>query len=127
MKRIYDYYGSRETDTKRVSDVISAASGASFALRHSSYAGVYYLANIAQGQEITIEPNELEDEHGKFLRRPEYDRYNTIVTVKQVKTSDTEPSSFLDSMREKLHDVEGLVFLRRNEPSRRASPPAGSQ
>jgi hypothetical protein len=72
MSRIYDYYGSQEPDIDRVRNLITDSTGPSFTRRDSSYIGEYYLANGEEGEELTIRPNDLEDEEGHFLRWPEH-------------------------------------------------------
>jgi hypothetical protein len=118
MIRAYDYYGSRDSDPLRVSELISAAADVTFTLRHSSYVGDYYHAKVSQGQELKVQPNEITDEHGPFLRWEEFARYPTVVTVKQVLEAGTEPLTFLDELQQKLRDVDGLEFLRSKRPTR---------
>jgi hypothetical protein len=117
MIRVYDYYGSRELPPERVSAAVAAATGVSFTRRESSYVGEYYHVKVARGQELTVEPNELSDEDGSFLRREEFAAYQTIVTAKQVLETGTEPPDFLDDVRDKLRAVPDLEFLRGKRPS----------
>lgn len=118
MIRAYDYYEARESDLARVSELISAAADVTFTLRHSSYVGDYYRAKVSQGQELRVQPNEITDEHGTFLRWEEFSRYPTVVTVKQVLETGAEPLTFLDDLRHKFRDVDGLEFLQSQRPTR---------
>jgi hypothetical protein len=118
MIRAYDYYGFRESDLARVSELISAATGITLTARHSSYIGDYYYAKVSRGRDLTVESNELTDEDGTFLQWDEFAGYHTIVIVKLVLETGTEPLTFLDELQQKLRDVDGLEFLRSKRPTR---------
>jgi hypothetical protein len=120
MQRIFDYYGAKEFDLVRISDLVSEATGIKLEPRESDYIGEYFMAAKSPGnEELKVMSNELEDEQGKFLRWPDYADYKTILTAELVMPADAEAPYFLDNLREKLRRVDDLVFLRRTRPSRR--------
>jgi len=123
MPRILDYYGAREADCERISNLISQATGLAFDHRENSFIGAYYKATGAErGQEVVVLSNELEDEDGISLRWPEWAHYKTIVNSMDKRVRDggaTEsPSAFIDDLRDKLGTVADLTFLRRYRASR---------
>jgi hypothetical protein len=125
MQRIFDYYGTRGSNLKHISDLVSEATGITFEQRESDYIGQYFMAAKSPGnEELKVMPNELEDEQGKFFRWPDYVDYKTIITVEWVMPADAESPYFLDNLRENLEGIGDLVFLRRSQPSRRTPPPS---
>ena len=138
MSRIFDYYGARDSDRKRISELISQATGIVFEYRESSYIGTYYKARGQErGQAMEVLSNELEDKDGISLRWPKWAEYKTIVNSMDTLIPEGDPteppSGFVDDLREKLSGVEELVFLRRNLARRQVwpggstRPPGGEQ
>lgn len=119
MPRIYDYYGARDADRKRISDLVSEASGIAFQYRESSYIGSYFRATGEPGQEVMVVANELEDEQGASLRWPEWAGYQTIVNSMAPPVPGSPAPPFLDDLRRKLSGLGDLTFLRRSQPSPR--------
>ena len=133
MPQIFDYYGARDSDRKRISDLISEATGLSFEYRESSYIGTYYKARGEErGQEMKVVSNELEDDDGISLRWREWADYKTVVysmdrSVPDVSPGAPEaeqepPSAFVDDLRAKLSGVGELTFLRRHRARRLVWP-----
>lgn len=121
MSRIYDYYGARDPDRKRISDLVSEVTGIMFQYHDSDYIGTYFLATGEPGQQVKVLSNELEGEQDTLLRWPEWAEYATIVNSMDESASETGPPAFLDDLREKLAGVEELTFLRRSGPSSRSN------
>jgi hypothetical protein len=117
MPRIYDYYGARSSDRKRISDLISGATGITFQYQESSYVGTYFWAAGEPGQEVKVLPNEIEDKGGVSLRWPGWAGYKTIVNSMAPLVPGTGSPPVLGDLREKLSGVEELTFLRRGWPS----------
>jgi hypothetical protein len=118
VTRIYDFYGSPDADTKRVSDLIAAAAGVTFERRISADRGEYYLANGPAAAELVVEPNEIEDEEGKFFKQPDYADSMTLLLAWHKAASEADAAAVLDGLRERLGPVDGLVFLRRRQSTR---------
>ena len=116
MPRIYDYYGARDPDRRRISDLISETTGIMFHYYESPYIGTYCWATGEPGQEVKVLPNETEDKDGVSLRWPEWAEYKTIVNSMAPPVPGTESPPFLDNLREKLSGVAELTFLRRSQP-----------
>lgn len=112
MKRVYDTYGSHEPDIKCLSDRVAEATGLAFTHHESYFQGVYYVASAAGAAELTIQPNEVEDEDGTFLRSPEYADWETLLLADAARDAGTDTSSILDGFRDTLERV-GLIFLER--------------
>jgi hypothetical protein len=73
MIRLFDLYGSRELETDSVRDLVQEALGVPFHAHSSNYVGDYYVGSAGSAEKISIRPNELEDEDGRFFyesRRP---------------------------------------------------------
>lgn len=117
MPRIFDYYGARDPDRKRISDLVSEATGITFQHRESSYIGTYFWATAEPGQEIKVLPNELEGEQGVSLRRPEWAEYKTIINSMAPPVPGMKSPPYLDDLRGKLGGLPDLTFLRRSQPS----------
>lgn len=113
MKRVYDNYGSHEPDIKRLSERVVEATGLEFTRHESYFQGEYYLATVPDVARLTIEPNELEDEDGPFLRFPQYAGWETLLLAAGVRDADGA-SSYLDGLRDKLEGID-LAFLERKE------------
>lgn len=113
VTRIYDSYGSPDADTRRVSDLIAAAAGVTFERRISVDRGEYYRATGRAGEHLVVEPNEIEDEDGKFFKKPEYADSKTLLLAWHKAANEVDASAVLDELRERLGPVDGLVFLRR--------------
>jgi hypothetical protein len=127
MPRIFDYYGARDSNRKRISELISQATGIEFEYRESSYIGTYYKARGQErGQAVEVLSNELEDKDGISLRWPEWAEYKTIVNSMDTSIPEGDstepPSGFIDDLREKLSGVEELVFLQRYRSKRLVWP-----
>ena len=123
VTRIYDFYGSPDADTKRVSDLIAAAVGVTFERRKSADRGEYFLAHDPAGTELAVEPNEIEDEDGKFFKQPGYADAMTLLLVWHKAATEAAAAAVLDRLRERLGPVEGLVFLRRRQSTKPAARP----
>lgn len=117
MPRIFDYYGARDPDRKRISDLVSEATGITFQHQESSYIGTYFWATAEPGQEIKVLPNELEGEQGVSLRRPEWAEYKTIINSMAPPVPGMKSPPYLDDLRGKLGGLPDLTFLRRSQPS----------
>jgi len=115
VTRIYDFYGSPDADAKRVSDLIAAAVGVTFERRKSADRGEYYLANGPAGTELVVEPNEIEDEEGKFFKQPDYADSMTLLLAWHTAADEAAAAAVLDDLRERLGRLDGLVFLRRRQ------------
>jgi hypothetical protein len=113
VKRVYDHYGSHEPDIKRLSERVIEATGLAFTRHESYFQGEYYLATVPDVARLTIEPNELEDEDGPFLRLPQYAGWETLLLAAAARDGDGA-SGYLDGLRDKLEGM-GLVFLERKE------------
>jgi hypothetical protein len=118
VTRIYDFYGSPDADTKRVSDLIAAGAGVTFERRKSADRGEYFLAHDPAGTELVVEPNEIEDEEGKFFKQPDYADSMTLLLAWHKAASEADAAAVLDGLRERLGPVDGLVFLRRRQSTR---------
>jgi len=121
VTRIYDFYGSPDADTERVSALIAAAAGITFERRKSVDRGEYYLANDPAGTELVIEPNEIEDEDGKFFKQPDHADSMTLLLAWHKAASEADAAAVLDRLRERLGPVDGLAFLRRRESTKPAA------
>jgi hypothetical protein len=111
---VYDYYGATDADLARVSEFIRKAIGVVFQLRHSDEKGDYYLAKDAAGEELTLEPNELEDEEGKYFQQADFAEYPVLLFASHRQAGVHSTSPGLDGLRQKLAGVDGLTFLQRN-------------
>ena len=121
VTRIYDFYGSPDADTERVSALIAAAAGITFERRKSVDRGEYYLANDPAGTELVIEPNEIEDEDGKFFKQPDHADSMTLLLAWHKAANEADAAAVLDGLRERLGPVDGLVFLRRRQSTKPAA------
>ena len=121
VTRIYDFYGSPDADTERVSALIAAAAGITFERRKSVDRGEYYLANDPAGTELVIEPNEIEDEDGKFFKQPDHADSMTLLLAWHKAANEADAAAVLDGLRERLGPVDGLAFLRRRESTKPAA------
>jgi len=118
IHRVYDFYGSEDADSGRLSDIIGEAAQLKFTLRVSSDRGRYYIAEEVSGGEIVVESNEAEDEEGRFVKKPEYATYATLVLAWKRGESELAACTFPDALRERLSTVAGLVFLHRHSSTR---------
>ena len=121
VTRIYDFYGSPDADTKRVSDLIAAAVSVTFERRKSADRGEYFLAHDPAGSELVVERNEIEDEDGKFFKQPDYADSMTLLLAWHKAASEADAAAVLDRLRERLGPVDGLAFLRRRESTKPAA------
>jgi hypothetical protein len=110
MLKVFDLYGSGDRDLPRIRDLMTEAASVTFALHHSEYAGGYYLTTGPSSDNIEISLNELEDEDGHFLSKPEYPQCLTLVRIKR---SGPDPVPLLDDLRARLEAGSDLIFLRR--------------
>jgi hypothetical protein len=77
--------------------------------RESSYIGEYYQFKSGSGEELAVRANLLADEDGEFYQWPEYADHVTIVYAR------AGDSSWLEETRVRLSDVDGLVFIGRED------------
>ncbi|MFY9930777.1 MAG: hypothetical protein WAK82_22525 [Streptosporangiaceae bacterium] len=123
VTRIYDFYGSPDADSKRVSEFIAHALGVAFTPRVSSDRGDYFVANGPAGEEIVVEQNEAEDEDGTFLRQPDDAGYPTLILAWHKAADEQDAAAVLGQLRDRLGTVGGLVFLRRRQSAKPARRP----
>jgi hypothetical protein len=120
VTRIYDFYGSRDADSKRVSELIARALGVAFAPRVSSDRGDYFVAHGPSGEEIVVEQNEAQDEDGTFFKQPDDAESLTLVLAWHKAADEQEAVAVLGRLRDRLETVDGLVFLRRRQSTKPA-------
>lgn len=116
--RIYDSYGSRDADSKRVSDLIAQAADVRFTLRVSADRGEYYLGKARAGEELIVESNDVEDEDGAYFKQPEQAGYRTLLLVWHKATGEAAATAVMDTMRNRLDGVAGLDFLDRRQSAK---------
>jgi hypothetical protein len=121
VTRIYDFYGSPDADTKRLSDLIAAAAGVTFERRKSADRGEYFASRDPAGTELVVERNEAEDEDGKFFKQPDDADSTTLLLAWHKAASEADAAAVLDRLRERLGPVDGLVFLRRRQSTKPAA------
>lgn len=119
---IYDLYGVMNADIKVAVAWIAEAAEEVFTLHYSDERGEYYLSADWPHRELTVEPNELEDEDGKYLQQPEHAEYPVLFFASHNLNGERDTSPYLDEMRDKLRGVEGVTFLQRRV-SQRPTPP----
>jgi hypothetical protein len=122
VTRIFDEYGIKDTDVKRASERIAGVTGEVLSPRYSDARGDYYLSADQSHSKFTVESNELEDEDGKYLLKPEYAEYPVLLFASDKLNGGHDTSPYLDELRDKLRPVEGLTFLRR-QISQKPKPP----
>ncbi|MGD0560425.1 MAG: hypothetical protein ABSA93_36335 [Streptosporangiaceae bacterium] len=117
---ILEYFGSRDLAPAQVRDLVAEATGLTFEFRRSDYIGEYFMSGSPGGHAVvTVRPNEIEDEDGKFQQWDEFADFTTIVEAKQVLTAEGEEPEFIGNLHQKLAEAVGLEFLRRSEPKPR--------
>jgi hypothetical protein len=116
MRRVYDFYGSRDPDLQRVSQRVASAASRAFTRRESSYIGEYYLSGFGETLELSVESNELDDDGWRHFQWKEYADYPSILVAKLILTDPDQSQSPLDELREQLANVDDVLFLGHEEP-----------
>ena len=124
VTRIYDSYGSRDADSKRISDLVAEAADVRFALRVSSDRGEYYLGKARDGEELIVESNDVEDEDGAYFKHPEHADYRTLLLVWHMAADEAAVTAVMDALRTRLDGVAGLDFLHRRQSTKPKPEPS---
>lgn len=114
MFDVFETYGTRAADVQHLRSLVSQALDVVFDFRVSDYKGEYFLAHGPSGQELTIEPNEREDEDGRYFQEPESSACKTLVRLEYVAPSQVDGEPALDDLSHRLGDLECLILLERN-------------
>lgn len=118
--RVYDLYGSADSDLVRLKDQVAAAAGLTLTYRESSYIGDYYETPLSQPQKVQVMRN-LDALDGE-PRWTEWAQYKLIIEAGGKLPDETASPVFLDNLREALSAIPGLVHISRSRPQGESAP-----